>query len=40
VGAWGQTVKIAPPLTISSDAMKEGLSVLEECVEEAVAATK
>jgi 4-aminobutyrate aminotransferase-like enzyme len=40
VGAWGQTVKIAPPLTISSDALKEGLSVLAECVEEAVAARK
>src|SRR5262245_17470189 len=40
VGAWGQTVKIAPPLTITSDALKEGLSVLGECVKEAVAATK
>jgi 4-aminobutyrate aminotransferase-like enzyme len=39
VGAWGQTVKIAPPLTITSDALKEGLSVLGECVEEAVAAS-
>jgi len=40
VGAWGQTVKIAPPLTITSDALKEGLSVLGECVKDAVAATK
>jgi 4-aminobutyrate aminotransferase-like enzyme len=40
VGAWGQTVKIAPPLTITADALKEGLSVLSECVKEAVAATK
>jgi len=34
VGAWGQTVKIAPPLTISGDALAEGLSVLEEAVDE------
>jgi 4-aminobutyrate aminotransferase / (S)-3-amino-2-methylpropionate transaminase / 5-aminovalerate transaminase len=37
VGAWGQTVKIAPPLTIREDAMREGLAVLSESVDEAVA---
>ncbi len=36
VGAWGQTVKIAPPLTITRDALEEGLDVLEEAVDEAV----
>ena len=36
VGAWGQTVKIAPPLTISKAALEEGVSVLEESVREAV----
>jgi 4-aminobutyrate aminotransferase/(S)-3-amino-2-methylpropionate transaminase len=35
VGAWGQTVKIAPPLTTPHDALVEGLSVLAEAVEEA-----
>lgn len=38
VGAWGQTVKIAPPLTIGEEAVREGLSVLSETVDEAVAA--
>ena len=38
VGAWGQTVKIAPPLTISEEAVREGLAVLGEAVDEAVAA--
>ena len=38
VGAWGQTVKIAPPLTIGEEALREGLSVLSETVDEAVAA--
>ncbi len=38
VGAWGQTVKIAPPLTITEEALREGLSVLTESVTEAVAA--
>ena len=38
VGAWGQTVKIAPPLTINADAVREGLAVLSEAVDEAVAA--
>jgi 4-aminobutyrate aminotransferase/diaminobutyrate-pyruvate transaminase/4-aminobutyrate aminotransferase/(S)-3-amino-2-methylpropionate transaminase len=36
VGAWGQTVKIAPPLTISEEALREGLEVLGEAVDEAV----
>ena len=34
VGAWGQTVKIAPPLTITREALAEGLSVLSEAVAE------
>ena len=38
VGAWGQTVKIAPPLTIPRDAVEEGLAVLSEAVDEAVTA--
>jgi len=38
VGAWGQTVKIAPPLTIPQDALEEGIAVLSEAVDEAVAA--
>ncbi|MBI2947556.1 MAG: aspartate aminotransferase family protein [Verrucomicrobia bacterium] len=38
VGAWGQTVKVAPPLTIPRDALEEGLAVLEEVTGEAVAA--
>lgn len=38
VGAWGQTVKIAPPLTIPRDALEEGLAVLTEATAEAVAA--
>lgn len=37
VGAWGQTVKIAPPLTIPRDALEEGLAVLAEATGEAVA---
>ena len=40
VGAWGQTVKIAPPLTITEEAVREGLAVLSEAVDEAVAAAK
>jgi 4-aminobutyrate aminotransferase-like enzyme len=38
VGSWGQTVKICPPLTISQEAVEEGLMVLSESVDEAVAA--
>jgi 4-aminobutyrate aminotransferase/(S)-3-amino-2-methylpropionate transaminase len=37
VGAWGQTVKICPPLTIPRDALEEGLAVLEEATKEATA---
>jgi 4-aminobutyrate aminotransferase / (S)-3-amino-2-methylpropionate transaminase / 5-aminovalerate transaminase len=36
VGAWGQTVKIAPPLSINEEALTEGLGVLSEAVDEAV----
>ena len=36
VGAWGQTVKIAPPLTLTEEALREGLAVLAEAVDEAV----
>jgi len=39
VGAWGQTVKIAPPLTIPAEAVREGLAVLAEAVAEAVASS-
>jgi 4-aminobutyrate aminotransferase-like enzyme len=38
VGAWGQTVKIAPPLTTPRDALEEGVQVLGEATAEAVAA--
>ncbi|MEK7707766.1 MAG: aspartate aminotransferase family protein [Verrucomicrobiota bacterium] len=38
VGAWGQTVKIAPPLTITREALEEGVAVLTEATDEAVAA--
>ena len=34
VGAWGQTVKIAPPLTITESALTEGLAVLAEAMDE------
>lgn len=37
VGAWGQTVKIAPPLTIPLEALEEGLVVLAEATNETVA---
>ncbi|HTL18290.1 MAG TPA: aspartate aminotransferase family protein [Patescibacteria group bacterium] len=39
VGAWGQTVKIAPPLTTPREALLEGLNVLAESVDEAVRST-
>jgi 4-aminobutyrate aminotransferase-like enzyme len=39
VGAWGQTVKIAPPLTTPREALEEGLAVLIEAVDEAVRKT-
>ncbi|MBA4386857.1 MAG: aspartate aminotransferase family protein [Verrucomicrobia bacterium] len=37
VGIAGECVKIAPPLTISEEALKESLQVLAEAVDEAVA---
>ena len=37
VGAWGQTVKIAPPLTIPKEALEEGLAVLAQATDDAVA---
>ena len=40
VGAWGQTVKIAPPLTIPREALEEGLDVLEQAVDEAAQSAK
>ena len=36
VGAWGQTVKLAPPLCITKEALEEGLGVLVECVDETI----
>ena len=36
VGAWGQTVKLAPPLCITQEALEEGLEVLAGCVDETV----
>ena len=38
VGAWGQTVKLAPPLCITKEALEEGLEILAGCVDEAVGA--
>lgn len=38
VGSWSQTIKISPPLTITQEALEEGLGVLTEAVDEAVAA--
>ncbi len=35
VGAWGQTVKIAPPLTITAEPLREGLDVLGQAIDEA-----
>jgi len=35
VGFGGATVKISPPLVISSDAVEEGVGVLEEALDEA-----
>jgi 4-aminobutyrate aminotransferase / (S)-3-amino-2-methylpropionate transaminase / 5-aminovalerate transaminase len=35
VGAWGQTIKIAPPLTITEEPLREGLTVLGEAIDEA-----
>lgn len=38
VGAWGQTVKISPPLTITLEALQESLQVLSDATDAAVAA--
>jgi 4-aminobutyrate aminotransferase/(S)-3-amino-2-methylpropionate transaminase len=38
VGSWGQTVKISPPLTITQEALEDGLAILSESVDEAIAA--
>jgi len=38
VGFGGATVKVAPPLTITTNAVREGLAVLEETIAEAMAA--
>ena len=40
VGAWGQTVKIAPPLTVTQAPLEEGLAVLSEATDEALAAQR
>jgi 4-aminobutyrate aminotransferase-like enzyme len=40
VGAWGQTIKIAPPLTITEEPLREGLAVLGEAIDEARAAQR
>jgi 4-aminobutyrate aminotransferase-like enzyme len=38
VGAWGQTVKISPPLTITREALEESIQVLAAATDAAVAA--
>jgi 4-aminobutyrate aminotransferase-like enzyme len=40
VGAWGQTVKICPPLTIPLEALEEGIAVMNEAFAEAIAELK
>jgi 4-aminobutyrate aminotransferase / (S)-3-amino-2-methylpropionate transaminase / 5-aminovalerate transaminase len=37
VGAWGQTVKISPPLSITQAQLEEGIAVLEQSTADAVA---
>ena len=32
-----ESIKLAPPLSITEDALMEGVRVLEECIEESVA---
>jgi 4-aminobutyrate aminotransferase/(S)-3-amino-2-methylpropionate transaminase len=39
VGINGECIKIAPPLTISEEALRESIRVLEEAVDEVVAGT-
>lgn len=36
VGAWGQTVKLCPPLSISEEGLREGLGVLRQSVDDAI----
>jgi 4-aminobutyrate aminotransferase-like enzyme len=38
VGFGGATIKIAPPLVITAEAIEESVSVLEEALREALAA--
>jgi 4-aminobutyrate aminotransferase-like enzyme len=40
VGVGGGTIKVNPPLTIPEDALREGLGVLEEAIEQALAADR
>ena len=37
VGYAGASVKISPPLVIAEDALREGIAVLEEALEEVLA---
>ncbi|MFO1482038.1 MAG: aspartate aminotransferase family protein [Verrucomicrobiaceae bacterium] len=37
VGAWGQTVKICPPLTVTKEALEEACDVLDTAVDDAIA---
>jgi 4-aminobutyrate aminotransferase-like enzyme len=37
VGAWGQTVKVSPPLTIPEEALMEGLAVLAQATDDVIA---
>ncbi|MGQ9661084.1 MAG: aspartate aminotransferase family protein [Kiritimatiellia bacterium] len=36
VGVGGECIKIAPPLTITEDALREGIQVLEEAIDEVI----
>ena len=40
VGAWGQTIKICPPLTVTEEALIEACNVLDKAVGDAVAEMK
>jgi 4-aminobutyrate aminotransferase-like enzyme len=37
VGPSGECIKIAPPLTITEDALREAIQVLEEALDEVLA---
>ena len=39
VGIGGECIKIAPPLSISEEALREGISVLEEAIDEVLGIT-